>query len=341
VRFGAGVLASLPDEVAERAAPGTRALPPGTPTPGARSPPRWATGPPVSWPGRGCTCRSSSPAGRGTSPPSWTRMAGWPSADRGSAWQGDRARTRPRRPRPAEQRPVRPGADRLPTAAAVGHQRDERDRARCGGPRRPRRGTDRVADGRGGGAGTDRRAALRGRRRVRTRRRSDALYGAWSCGAVSGATTMSLHHKLCHAPSAALWNCRTRRPTPSSCRTRGATTSRPLPARSPRCPGALGGATDPARELWELAGRLGLPVTGRAGHEGQRDPADHRAPHRRALRETPDRSPATVSRRCSEPHGAANRPAPPGSPLRPLRPRAAAARSAPERCGHGTPPCSP
>ncbi|WP_375384910.1 maleylacetate reductase [uncultured Microbacterium sp.] len=28
--------------------------------------------------------------------------------------------------------------------------------------------------------------------------RADALYGAWLCGAVLGATTMSLHHKLCH-----------------------------------------------------------------------------------------------------------------------------------------------
>ncbi|MDF3307541.1 maleylacetate reductase [Rhodococcus sp. T2V] len=28
--------------------------------------------------------------------------------------------------------------------------------------------------------------------------RSEALYGAWLCGAVLGATTMSLHHKLCH-----------------------------------------------------------------------------------------------------------------------------------------------
>jgi maleylacetate reductase len=28
--------------------------------------------------------------------------------------------------------------------------------------------------------------------------RTDALYGAWLCGATLGATTMSLHHKLCH-----------------------------------------------------------------------------------------------------------------------------------------------
>ena len=29
--------------------------------------------------------------------------------------------------------------------------------------------------------------------------RSNALYGSWLCGACLGATTMSLHHKLCHA----------------------------------------------------------------------------------------------------------------------------------------------
>ena len=50
--------------------------------------------------------------------------------------------------------------------------------------------------------------------------RAEAQYGAWLCGAVLAATTMSLHHKLCHT---------------------------------------LGGVPDPARELWELAGRLGAP----------------------------------------------------------------------------------
>ncbi len=28
--------------------------------------------------------------------------------------------------------------------------------------------------------------------------RAEALYGAWLCGGVLGATTMGLHHKLCH-----------------------------------------------------------------------------------------------------------------------------------------------
>lgn len=34
--------------------------------------------------------------------------------------------------------------------------------------------------------------------------RSDALYGAWLCGTCLGATTMSLHHKLCHVLGGAL-----------------------------------------------------------------------------------------------------------------------------------------
>ena len=29
--------------------------------------------------------------------------------------------------------------------------------------------------------------------------RSNALYGAWLCGAVLGEVSMGLHHKLCHA----------------------------------------------------------------------------------------------------------------------------------------------
>lgn len=31
--------------------------------------------------------------------------------------------------------------------------------------------------------------------------RSDALYGAWTCGTCLGAVNMSLHHKLCHTVS--------------------------------------------------------------------------------------------------------------------------------------------
>ena len=52
----------------------------------------------------------------------------------------------------------------LPTGA-LGHQRDERDRARRRGALRPRRDADRLADGRGGGAGHGRGPARDRRRR--------------------------------------------------------------------------------------------------------------------------------------------------------------------------------
>ena len=60
-------------------------------------------------------------------------------------------------------------------------------------------------------------------------------------------------------PSAARWTCRTRRPTPSSCRTRWPTTSRPRRTRSRRCPARWAARPDPGAALWELAGRLGAP----------------------------------------------------------------------------------
>ena len=87
--------------------------------------------------------------------------------------------------------------------------------------------------------------------------RSEAQYGAWLCGAVLAATTMSLHHKLCH--------------------TLGGTLDLPhapthtvvLPhalaynaAAAPEAVAALSralGTDDPAHGLWELAGRLGAP----------------------------------------------------------------------------------
>lgn len=35
--------------------------------------------------------------------------------------------------------------------------------------------------------------------------RSDALYGAWTCGTCLGAVNMSLHHKMCHVVSHELY----------------------------------------------------------------------------------------------------------------------------------------
>ena len=55
--------------------------------------------------------------------------------------------------------------------------------------------------------------------------RSEALYGAWLAGHALEATTMGLHHKICHV-LAARSACRTRSCMPSCCRTSRATTAR-------------------------------------------------------------------------------------------------------------------
>ena len=88
--------------------------------------------------------------------------------------------------------------------------------------------------------------------------RSEAQYGAWLCGAVLAATTMSLHHKLCHALGGTL-------DLPHA-QTHTVVLPHALAYNEPAAPEAvaalcraLGGAPDPARELWELAGRLGAP----------------------------------------------------------------------------------
>lgn len=88
--------------------------------------------------------------------------------------------------------------------------------------------------------------------------RADAQYGAWLCGAVLAATTMSLHHKLCHALGGTL-------DLPHA-QTHTVVLPHALAYNQPAAPEAvaalsraLGGAPDPARELWELADRLGAP----------------------------------------------------------------------------------
>jgi maleylacetate reductase len=88
--------------------------------------------------------------------------------------------------------------------------------------------------------------------------RAEAQYGAWLCGAVLGATTMSLHHKLCHTLGGTL-------DLPHA-DTHTVVLPHVLAYNAPAAPravgtlvGALGGDRDPARELWDLAGRLGAP----------------------------------------------------------------------------------
>ncbi len=88
--------------------------------------------------------------------------------------------------------------------------------------------------------------------------RADAQYGAWLCGAVLGATTMSLHHKLCHTLGGALDlpHAQTHTVVLPHALAYNAPAVAPAVAALSR---ALGGAADPARALWELAGRLGAP----------------------------------------------------------------------------------
>jgi maleylacetate reductase len=88
--------------------------------------------------------------------------------------------------------------------------------------------------------------------------RADAQYGAWLCGAVLAATTMSLHHKLCHTLGGTL-------DLPHA-QTHTVVLPHALAYNQPAAPSAvaalsraLGGVEDPAQELWELAGRLGAP----------------------------------------------------------------------------------
>ncbi|MCE0762510.1 maleylacetate reductase, partial [Pseudonocardia kujensis] len=88
--------------------------------------------------------------------------------------------------------------------------------------------------------------------------RSAAQYGAWLCGAVLGATTMSLHHKLCHALGGAL-------DLPHA-QTHSVVLPHALAYNAPAATEAmaavsraLGGVDDPARALWEVTGELGIP----------------------------------------------------------------------------------
>jgi maleylacetate reductase len=88
--------------------------------------------------------------------------------------------------------------------------------------------------------------------------RGEAQYGAWLCGAVLAATTMSLHHKLCHTLGGTLDLPHAQTHTvvlPHALAYNQLAAPQAVAALSR----ALGGADDPAQELWELAGRLGAP----------------------------------------------------------------------------------
>ncbi|MFE3031784.1 maleylacetate reductase [Streptomyces canus] len=87
--------------------------------------------------------------------------------------------------------------------------------------------------------------------------RSRALYGAWLCGACLGATTMGLHHKLCHVLGGTFG-------LPHA-ETHTVVLPHALAYNAPAAPGALTAlgraldTDDPPGALWDLAGRLGAP----------------------------------------------------------------------------------
>ncbi|WP_372623695.1 maleylacetate reductase [Falsiroseomonas sp.] len=88
--------------------------------------------------------------------------------------------------------------------------------------------------------------------------RSEALYGAWLCGAALGSVAMGLHHKLCHVlgGSFGLPHAETHAvvlPHATGYNAAGA------PAAMQRIARALG-ADDAARGLHELAQRIGAPI---------------------------------------------------------------------------------
>jgi len=87
--------------------------------------------------------------------------------------------------------------------------------------------------------------------------RAEALYGAWLCGTCLGAVGMALHHKLCHALAGKF-------DLPHA-QTHAVLLPHALAYNASAAPDAALavaralGASDPARALYDLAGRLGVP----------------------------------------------------------------------------------
>lgn len=87
--------------------------------------------------------------------------------------------------------------------------------------------------------------------------RSEAQYGAWLCGTCLGAVGMALHHKLCHTLGGTF--------NLPHAETHTVVLPHALRYNSPAVPDAVAalagalGHDDPARALYDLAGRLGAP----------------------------------------------------------------------------------
>lgn len=89
--------------------------------------------------------------------------------------------------------------------------------------------------------------------------RSDALYGAWACGVTLGVMGMSLHHKLCHTLGGTFDLAHAETHTvilPHAMAYNAAA----APAAMARVARAMGVADAP-RGMWDLAKRLGAPMT--------------------------------------------------------------------------------
>jgi maleylacetate reductase len=89
--------------------------------------------------------------------------------------------------------------------------------------------------------------------------RADALYGAWLAGWVAGTATMGLHHKICHVLGGA-YNLPHAGTHSAVLPFVTAYNASAAPAAMVRAARALG-AQDPARALWDLAGRIGAPTS--------------------------------------------------------------------------------
>lgn len=87
--------------------------------------------------------------------------------------------------------------------------------------------------------------------------RAEAQFGAWLCGSVLGATTMSLHHKLCHILGGAL--DLPHAPTHTVLLPHVLAYNAPAASEAVAALRRAFGSGDPARWLWQLGGRLGAP----------------------------------------------------------------------------------
>ena len=89
--------------------------------------------------------------------------------------------------------------------------------------------------------------------------RSDALYGAWLAGSVLGATTMSLHHKLCHILGGTFDLPHAQTHTAVLPHVLAFNLTAAPPARAALA--TAFGAADPAEYLFHLAGGLGADMS--------------------------------------------------------------------------------